>query len=148
MSVQVASAPSLMVRGIALWTFGLAVGCIGGFAMLTISPAVGLPELLLWIWFAARPPRFAGLAGAVVGHGAIWSLLLLTSNASCLDSLPRQCRSSLAFGPAHLDDLTAWQTETRAWLAFALVLVALGVVLTIWTAGRLRGGIAAKEPNL
>jgi hypothetical protein len=68
MSVQVASAPTPILRGIALWIFGLAVGCVGGFAMLTFSPAVGLPELLLWIWFAVRPPRFAGLLVATTPH--------------------------------------------------------------------------------
>jgi hypothetical protein len=145
MADQVSSTQTVVPRGIALWICGLGVGLIGGFAMLTISPAAGLPVLLMWVWLAVRPPRFAGLAGAVVGHGAAWSLLLLASNVSCALSDPRQCSWSLAFGPAHLDDMTAWQTETRVWLAFTLVLVAVGVILTIWTARRLRSGVAAKE---
>jgi len=147
MSGQALSEHGSLQRASRLWICGLAVGFIGGLAMLTISPALGLPELLLWIWLAVRPPRFAGLAGAVAGLGAAWSWLLLTSQVACLESFPAQCHWSLAYGPAHLDDPAAWQTETRVWLAFALVLVALGVVLTIWTAGRVRGGIAAKQAN-
>jgi hypothetical protein len=54
----------------ALWLFGLAIGLIGGFATLTLSPLAALPALLFWIVVAVASPRFLGLAGALVGHGA------------------------------------------------------------------------------
>jgi hypothetical protein len=130
-------------RGMGLWVCGLAVGLVGGFATLTINPVAGVAALLLWICLAVAAPRFSGLAGALVGHGMAWVWLLLTSHVACAQSFPAQCAWSLAYGPAHLDDMAAWQTETRAWFAFALGLLAIGVLLTVWTTRRVRRGLSA-----
>jgi hypothetical protein len=119
-----------------LWKRGLLLGLVGGFATLAISPFAAVPELLLWIVVAAPSPRFSGLAGAFVGHGAAWSLLLVTSSVSCASS----CSYTLPYGPAHLQG-EAWVTETRIWFAVAVVVLLVGVVLTVWAARRVRPGL-------
>jgi hypothetical protein len=50
---------------------------------------------------------------------------------------------SLAYGPSRFVDGLAWQAETRVWLAVALGLLAAGVILTVWTARRVRTGLPA-----
>ena len=117
-----------------VWLFGLLIGFAGGFATLQVSPLAAVPELLLWILVAAQSPRFSGLTGALVGHGAAWSWLLITSSVLCASS----CIYTLAYGPAHLTDGAAWQTETRAWFAVAVGILLLGLVLSVWTARRVR----------
>jgi hypothetical protein len=105
--------------------------------MLVLSPLAAVPELLLGIVLAARSPRFSGLAGALVGHGAAWSLLLVTSSVSCLS----ECYYTLPYGPARVTDMPAWQAETRVWFAIAVGVLVVGLVLTVWTARRVRQGL-------
>jgi hypothetical protein len=107
------------------WAFGLLIGLVGGVATLQVSPLAAAPELVLLIWLAAPPARPAGPAGILVGHGAVWSWLLVTSSVACAGV----CRYTLAYGPAHVLDASAWQTETRVWfgLALCIFLVGLGV---------------------
>lgn len=84
-------------------------------------------------------PRFSGAAGALVGHGAAWSWLLMTSSIFCQMS----CSYTLAYGPAHLTDGPAWQRETWVWFALAVGILLAGLILTIWTARRLRQELRA-----
>jgi hypothetical protein len=122
-----------------LWMFGLVIGLVGGYATLQISPVAAVPELLLLILVAAPSPRFSGAAGALVGHGAAWSWLLMTSSIFCQMS----CSYTLAYGPAHLTDGPAWQRETWVWFALAVGILLAGLILTIWTARRRRQELRA-----
>jgi len=119
-------------RARALWLFGLGIGLVGGYATLMLSPFAAVPASVLWIIVIAPSPRLSGLAGALVGHGAAWSWLLGTSSIVCSMS----CSYTLPYGPAHLDDGVAWQTETRLWLAIAIGTLVSGLVLTALTARR------------
>lgn len=124
-----------------LWVCGLVVGFVGGFATLAVNPFAAVPALLLWILVAAQSPRFSGLAGALAGHGAAWSWLLVTSSMACRS----YCSYTLPYGPAHLTDGGAWQTETRAWFAVAVGILLVGLVLTVWISRRLRKGIVPAD---
>jgi len=137
MAERAASRHRPIPRGVLLWIFGLGVGLVGGYATLTVSPVAAVPALVLWVCLAVPSPRFLGLAGALLGHGAVWAWLLVTSNLVCAS----YCSWSLTYGPAHLTDAAAWQTETRIWFAFALGLFAIGAVLTAWTVHRVRQGL-------
>jgi hypothetical protein len=129
-----------ITRGLSLWICGLGIGLFGGYATLTFGPVAAVPALLLWVCLTVPSPRFSGLAGALVGHGGAWEWLLLRSHMDCAQSIPPQCAWSLAYGPSHLTDVAAWQTETRAWFAFAVGITAVGAILTVWTAWRLQLG--------
>jgi hypothetical protein len=109
------------------WVFGLLIGFAGGVATLQVSPLATAPELVLMIWLAAPPTRPAGPAGVLVGHGAVWSWLLVTSSIACAGV----CRYALAYGPAHVQDASAWQTETRVWFGLALCIFLVGLALTV-----------------
>ena len=121
-------------RARALWLCGLAIGLIGGYATLMVSPFAAVPALLLWIVIAMLRPRFSGLAGAMVGHGAIWSWLLVTSSIVC----SMTCSYTLPYGPAHVTDGVAWQTETRVWFAAAAIVLVGGILLSALTVLRAR----------
>ena len=126
-------------RAQTLWMFGLVIGLVGGYATLQISPIAAVPELLLLMLVAALSPRFSGPAGALVGHGAAWSWLLVTSSIVCQMS----CSYTLAYGPAHVTDPMAWQRESWIWFAVAVGILLVGLVLSVWTARRLRQGLRA-----
>ena len=130
-------------RGLSLWICGLGVGLVGGYATLTLGPIAAVPALLLWACLAVPSPRFSGLAGALVGHGGAWEWLLLRSRIDCAQTIPPQCAWSLAYGPSHLTDVAAWQTETETWLAFAVGITAVGAILAVWTARRVQPGPSA-----
>jgi hypothetical protein len=130
-------------RTAALWTTGLAVGLAGGWAVLTVSPLEGFAELVLWVWLARQAPRYVGLAGAVVGTGISWLALIGTSSAACTLTAPIRCEFSLAYGPGHVGNLAEWQSDTRDWMDYALIILAIGIILTIWTARRSRRAAAA-----
>jgi hypothetical protein len=119
-------------RARALWLCGLATGLIGGYATLMVSPFAAVPALVLWIVIAVLRPRFSGLAGAMVGHGAAWSWLLVTSSIVCLMT----CSYTLPYGPAHVTDGVAWQTDTRVWFAAAVIILVGGLLLSALTALR------------
>jgi hypothetical protein len=131
------------IRTAALWTTGLAVGLVGGWAILMISPLEGIAELVLWVWLARQAPRYVGLAGAMVGTGVAWVALLGTSSATCVGTVPVQCNFSLAYGPSHVGNFATWNAETRDWMDYALIILVIGVILTIWTARRSRRAAAA-----
>ena len=115
-----------------MWGFGLLFGFVGGYATLQVGPSAAVAELLLLIVVAAQSPRLSGPAGVLVGHGAAWSWLLITSSIVCASS----CGYTLAYGPAHVTDGSAWQTETRAWFALAVGILLLGLILTVLAARR------------
>ena len=117
---------------------GLVAGAVGGFATLEISPWAAAPAALLWLLAIMPSRRLAALAGAVVGHGVAWCLLIGTSFMSCSSS----CHYSLAYGPAHLEDGNAWVAETRLWLVASAGILLVGLVLTAWSAIRSRRGRA------
>jgi len=132
-SVAVARARPVS-RARALWLFGLGIGLVGGYATLMLSPFAAVPALVLWIIVIAPRPRFSGLAGALVGHGAAWSWLLGASSIMCSMS----CSYTLPYGSAHVTDPVAWQTETRVWFAAAVVTLVVGLGLTAVTVLRAR----------
>ena len=121
-------------RAWALWLSGLAIGIISGYATLMVNPFAAVPALLLWIVIAMPGPRFSGLAGAMVGHGLAWSWLLVTSSIVCAMT----CSYTLPYGPAHLTDGVAWQTETRIWFAAAVIILVGGFLLSALTGLRAR----------
>jgi hypothetical protein len=133
----------LISRGQALWVCGLAVGLIGGWAVLTISPLEGFAELVLWIWLARQSPRYVGLAGAVVGTGISWAALIWTSSATCSLGIASKCQLSLPYGPQPGANYSEWQANWRDWMDYALIILAIGIVLTIWTYRRIRKAAAA-----
>jgi hypothetical protein len=114
---------------------GLAVGFIGGAAILEWSPLAALVELPLVAAVAARSPRLSGLGGALVGHGAVWMLLFILSPVSCANS----CHYLLQYGPAHLADtnIDAWMAETRAWMAASAGICLAGLAVSAATATRI-----------
>jgi hypothetical protein len=128
-------------RGMLLWACGLAVGLVGGWATLTTDRRAWVPALLLWVFLAWQSPRFWGLAGALVGHGVAWTALLATASVAVFQSLPPIYAMQLAYGPAPLRGGQAeWLAELLAWFALSLGMVAIGAILTIWSA---RGGPAS-----
>lgn len=118
-------------RDLLVWTVGACIGMAGGYATLVVLPVAVLIEVLAVLALALTAPRLVGLAGALVGHGAMWSWLLVTSSVACFESSPPQCGFSLPFGPAHLTDAAAWQTETRIWLLGSVVILLVGLALTV-----------------
>jgi hypothetical protein len=133
-----AGSRSLAVRRGAFWIAGAGIGIAGGFATLVVAPVAIVLELIVVLVLAAARPRPFGLAGALVGHGLVWSWLFATDSFACvLDSLRGQCTDSLPFGPAHYVTST-WQTEMRLWSLGALLLVLAGLTLTVAAARRVR----------
>jgi hypothetical protein len=137
------SAKTLKIAAVFLWICGFWVGLVGGWAMLTVLPILGLAELIIWVWLARQSPKYVGLAGAVVGTGISWVALLGTSSATCVGTVPVQCNFSLAFGPSHAGNFATWNAETRDWMDYALIILVIGVILTIWAARRSRRAAAA-----
>jgi hypothetical protein len=105
--MQVSTAPSRDA-----WTaFGLGVlgGVIGGLSMLSFAGIFALAIGAIGLGVLVRPRPF-GAAGASIGVGTVWLILLAGAEARCD---PRSC-----VGP----DLTPWA-------AIGVVLVVVGVVL-------------------
>jgi hypothetical protein len=133
----------LITRGQALWVCGLAVGLIGGWAVLTISPLEGFAELVLWVWLARQSPRYVGLAGAVVGTGISWAALIFTSTPpTCTLGVAPTCRLSLPYGPSGAN-YAEWQANWVNWMQYALIILVIGIVLTFWAFRRARRAAAA-----
>ena len=143
MSDKAATRRGPIPRGQALWVCGLAVGLIGGWAVLTISPLEGFAELVLWIWLARQSPKYVGLAGAVVGTGISWAALIWTSTAICTLGETPHCDFSLPYGPPPGANLGEWQANWRDWMDYALIILVIGIILTIWTYRRSRRAAAA-----
>ena len=124
-------------RGGALWFAGAGVGLVGGYATLVVDPDLIVPELLAVLALALARPRLLGVAGAIVGHGLMWSWLLATTsvNSNSL-SIPGEapCSVTLPFQSAYYGGPLAWP-KYPGWffpllLAGALALVLAGLVLT------------------
>lgn len=143
MSDKPATRRGLITRGQALWVCGLAVGLIGGWAVLTISPLEGFAELVLWVWLARQSPRYVGLAGAVVGTGISWAVLIWTATARCTLGSAPHCDFSIPYGPSPGANLAEWQANWRDWMDYALIILVIGIVLTLWTYRRIRRAAAA-----
>jgi len=118
-----------------LWAAGAGIGLVGGIATLELNPFLAIPLAMAWVYVGFRKPRFVGIAGALVGHGAAWIWLLLTSGFGCAST----CWWTLPYGPTHTEDTEAWRAETWQWIAFSATLLIFGIGLTALLARRLRG---------
>lgn len=137
MAQSAVTQPSPLARGYLLWTGGLALGVVGGWATLTIGTGGLAAAIVGCLILAAAAPPFAGLAGALIGFGFASLWLMATASLSCLDLLPPLCSWSLAFGPPVPTNLDAWQTLVAVRLGLAGGLLGVGTLLTAWTARRL-----------
>ncbi len=124
-------------RAGALWIVGAWVGLVGGYATLVVDPDLIVPELLVVLALAFARPRLLGVAGAIVGHGLMWSWLLATTSVNCNSLLipgEAPCSVTLQFQSAYYGGPLAWLKEPGWWfpllLAGALALVLAGLVLT------------------
>jgi hypothetical protein len=130
-------------RAGALWIAGVLVGLVGGYAMLVVDPGLIILDLLAVLALALARPRILGVAGAIVGHGLMWSWLLATTSINCHSLLipgEAPCSVTLPFQSAYYGGPLAWP-KYPAWffpllLAGALALVLAGLALTARTAQR------------
>ena len=102
------------------WAIGLVTGAIVGFGTLVggvLVAVLGLVAILLLAWV---PARNAAVGGHLTGFGTTWLLLFGSADLGC---------SADCVGP----DLTPW-------LAAALILLVIGVILSIRAAGEARSG--------
>ena len=112
----------------------MGIGLVGGIATLELNPLLAVPFALAWVYVGYRQPRLVGIAAALVGHGVAWIWLLLNSGVGGANTQ----WWSLPYGPTHTDDLEAWRVETWQWIAFSVVVLIFGIVLTAVLARRLR----------
>jgi hypothetical protein len=126
-----------------LWIVGLLVGLMGAYATLVVDPVLLIPDLLVVLALALARPRLLGVAGAIVGHGLVWSWLLATTQINCNSRLlpgEAPCISTLPFQSAYYGGPLAWPKEPGLWfpllLAGALALLLAGLALTARTVRR------------
>jgi hypothetical protein len=137
-------AKTLKIAAVFLWICGFWVGLVGGWAMLTVLPILGLAELIIWVWLARQSPKYVGLAGAVVGTGISWAALIWTATPpKCTLGVAPTCQLSLPYGPPPGANFAEWQANWRDWMDYALIILVIGVILTIWTARRSSRAAAA-----
>jgi hypothetical protein len=122
-----------------LWTAGLGIGLVSGYATLELNALLAIPLAVVWLYVSLRRPRLVGLAGAVVGHGMAWTWLLGKASGFCLQSLPPICFSAprLPFEPSYTRSEAALATQQQMGTAVGVVLLAVGIVLTVALALRL-----------
>ncbi len=102
------------------WAIGLATGAIVGFGVLVGGTLVGLLGLVAILLLGLRPARSAPVGGYLTGFGTTWLLLFASAGLGC--------RADCG-GP-----------DLAPWLATALVLLGIGVILSIRAAGEARSG--------
>jgi len=93
-----------------LFLAGLVAGTLLGLAFL-LAPVTFIPGLVVWAWLISRRPRYLGAAGALVGFGAIWLLLIGQAGLRCAT------------------DATCTQPDVTPWLAFGALILATGVLV-------------------
>jgi hypothetical protein len=93
-----------------LFLAGLVLGTLLGLAYL-LAPVSFIPGLAVWAWLIGRRPRFLGLAGALVGFGVIWLLVIGQAGLRCAV------------------DANCTQPDVTPWLAIGGVILAGGVVV-------------------
>jgi hypothetical protein len=130
-----------ILRSVGLWTCGLAIGVTGANATILMAPLAVVPTFLVLAGLAVATPRLAGLAGGLVGYGITWVWLLATSETIVLQSLPPYVGWNHLYGPSWQRSVAAWDDEVQLWMAGSGLLVAAGVVITIWIALGMRSRV-------
>jgi hypothetical protein len=130
-----------ILRSVGLWACGLAIGVAGANATILMAPVAVVPTFLVLAGLAVATPRLAGLAGGLIGYGATWIWLLATSETIVLQSLPPYVGWNHLYGPSWQRSVAAWDDEVRLWMTGSGLLVAAGVVLTIWIALGIRARV-------
>jgi hypothetical protein len=130
-----------ILRSVGLWACGLAIGVAGANATILMAPVAVVPTFLVLAGLAVATPRLAGLAGGLIGYGATWIWLLATSETIVLQSLPPCVGWNHLYGPSWQRSVAAWDDEVRLWMTGSGLLVAAGVVLTIWIALGIRARV-------
>jgi hypothetical protein len=102
------------------WAIGLVTGAIVGFGVLVGGTLVGVLGLVAILVLGRSPARSAPVGGYLTGFGTTWLLLFASAGLGCRGD---------CVGP-----------DLAPWLAAALVLLGIGVILSIRAAGEARSG--------
>ncbi len=104
-------------RGLSHWLAGVVIGVAAGVLTLTFPTLGWLIALAFLLGLIRAAPRLPAVGGLFLGLGTTWLVLLVRSNLECqaFDAAPGQECVALDIGP---------------WLAFAGVLLAIGVIST------------------
>ena len=109
---------SLARRAASNWLAGVVVGVVAGVLSLLFPTLGWLVVVAFLVGLIRAAPRLPALGGLFLGYGAAWLVVLVRSHVDCqtFDAAPNQECGDPDIGP---------------WLAFAGVLFAVGVVLTV-----------------
>jgi len=105
-----------------VFALGVVLGAILGFSYLAAGPLILVPGLVLVRWLLIRGHPLAGLAGSVLGFGAMWVVLigLLLNNCA--------------------NDPTCVVPDGWPWLAVGAVIAAAGLALSATAGWQARQG--------
>ncbi len=109
---------SLARRAASNWLAGVVVGVVAGVLSLLFPTLGWLVVVAFLVGLIRAAPRLPALGGLFLGYGAAWLVVLVRSHVDCqtFDAAPNHECGDPDIGP---------------WLAFAGVLFAVGVVLTV-----------------
>jgi hypothetical protein len=93
------------------WAIGLITGVIIGVSVLLIGTIGAVLAVIALVLFAVQPRREAPVGGLAIGLGAGWLTILALGDLAC--------------------DAGCVAPDLRGWYAFASVVIAVGVVVTV-----------------